>query len=156
MVSAIKKVERYELKLSDQRKVVEKLGIGTGAFWASFPAGSEERIALNQLERIQEDLNRANNELAKRKIIEDKMPVKPIREKNKIEKQATWMQSKTGMWHKFGFESDGEKYPSCQSYNLDRPNILSGESLNNPPEEANVCKKCQSKNSGKLWDYVHE
>ena len=58
-----------------------------------------------------------------------------------------WMRSKTGMWHKVGDTlSDGRLVPCCQSYNLDRPNILYGEHVTVPPEGDRVCKKCSSHN----------
>lgn len=65
-----------------------------------------------------------------------------------------WMQSKSKMWHKRGFQLKNEVYANCQSYNLDRPNFLYGEGLETPPEGAKVCKKCSGKNSGKLWSHV--
>jgi hypothetical protein len=55
-----------------------------------------------------------------------------------------WMQSKTKMWHMFGFSIQEGKLPKCQSYNLDRPNYLTGEMVETPPEGAKVCKKCHT------------
>ncbi|MFD0587778.1 hypothetical protein ACFQZE_07170 [Paenibacillus sp. GCM10027627] len=150
--AAIKKVNRYEEKLNNHMKLINDLGIDADAFWASFPAGSEERKALTQLLRINEDLSRAKTELLKREAIEEKKTnKKEVSATININQPLKWMQSNTGMWHIFGFELSGEMYPSCQSYNLDRPNVLHGESLNNPPEGAKVCKKCQGKTSGEKW-----
>lgn len=55
----------------------------------------------------------------------------------------TYQQSKSGMWHKVGGTDDkGNNLPKCQSYNLDRPNILVGKMVDKLPEGAKVCKKC--------------
>lgn len=57
-----------------------------------------------------------------------------------------WQQSKSKMWHMFGgtTERGGEtvSLAACQSYNLDRLNILRGEQVDAPPPGARVCKKC--------------
>lgn len=54
-----------------------------------------------------------------------------------------WMQSKTGMWHLKGdIVSSHGQMAKCQSYNLDRPNPLTGAELEVPPLGAKVCKKC--------------
>lgn len=56
-----------------------------------------------------------------------------------------WRQSNTGMWHKIGGQIDGKDIAKCQSYNLDRLNVLSGETAQEPPIDSKACKKCKGK-----------
>ncbi|MWV44945.1 hypothetical protein GRF59_15085 [Paenibacillus sp. HJL G12] len=153
--AAVKKVERYESKILVQVETLKNLGADPLECWATFPAGSEERKAAVEIGILQRDLNRAKQDLLKRQNIEakkeNKNTSKAIEESAGLKK---WMQSKTGTWHKIGFEIENNRYPSCQSYNLDRPNLLQGDPLDLPPDGAHVCKKCQSKNSGKLWTHI--
>jgi len=57
-----------------------------------------------------------------------------------------WMKSKTGMYHLVGdsttIKGINYKLGVCQSYNLDRPNVLLGETVEEPPQGTKVCKKC--------------
>ncbi|GAV11319.1 hypothetical protein [Paenibacillus sp. NAIST15-1] len=150
MEKAINRVDRYESKLNNHLELIKKLGIDAGAFWASFPAGSEERKSLTELERIQRDLSNAREELSKRVKIENKKGTKS-EQPMKHDRPSLWMQSKTGMWHKHAGNYFGEAIASCQSYNLDRINALYGDPVSSPPDGAKICKKCLSKSSGKTW-----
>lgn len=53
-----------------------------------------------------------------------------------------YQQSSSGLWHKVGDAMNGKNLPKCQSYNLDRPNYLTGEMLPEPPTGGKRCKKC--------------
>lgn len=55
-----------------------------------------------------------------------------------------WIKSKAGTWHKYGGTQDGKPVAMCASYNLDRPNYLSGTAvkLEQIPENQKKCKKC--------------
>lgn len=58
-------------------------------------------------------------------------------------------QTHTGMWHKIGdLHMDGKRLPQCQSYNLDRPNFISGDVHSAIPADVRRCKKCFSSHEG--------
>ncbi|WP_211750279.1 hypothetical protein [Paenibacillus sp. Marseille-Q4541] len=152
--AAIKRVERYEAKISIQTEILKNLGANPLDSWKNHPDGSAERIAAVEIMTLERDLDRAKQALLKRKNIESKKTDKGVNESKGKANSSNWMKSKTGMWHKVGFEIDTKKYPSCQSYNLDRPNALYGEAFDIPPENERVCKKCKGANSGKGWTHI--
>jgi hypothetical protein len=56
-----------------------------------------------------------------------------------------YQKSKSGLWHIIHINhnrADIPNLPICQSYNLDRPNYLIGEVVNELPEDAKLCRKC--------------
>lgn len=54
-----------------------------------------------------------------------------------------YQKSKSGLWHKIdGVIKPDKNLPKCQSYNLDKPNWLTGEIVKEIPAGERYCKKC--------------
>lgn len=56
-----------------------------------------------------------------------------------------FMKSSSGMFHKVGRNLSGiGQLSKCASFNLDKPNVLTGVAIETLPTNAKVCKKCSA------------